>query len=104
MIQIKIVRKKESITGFLVEGHAQFAPYGQDIVCAAVSALTISTVNSIHSLTQAPHHYRNEDNLLELNILEPTAESDLLTESLFLSLKIVEKEYPDNVTISEMIL
>lgn len=104
MIQIKIVRKKESITGFLVEGHAQFAPYGQDIVCAAVSALSISAINSIHSLTATPHHFRNEDNLLELEILEASAESDLLTESLFLSLKSVEEEYPEHVTISEMIL
>lgn len=104
MIQIKIVRKNESITGFVIEGHAQYAPRGQDIVCAAVSALSISTINSIHSLTATPHHFRNEDNLLELEILEASAESDLLTESLFLSLKSIEEEYLEHVTISEMIL
>ncbi|MCR5684303.1 MAG: ribosomal-processing cysteine protease Prp [Lachnospiraceae bacterium] len=36
---------------FKCEGHAGFARKGKDIVCAALSILTINTVNSIESLT-----------------------------------------------------
>ena len=35
-----------------MEGHAGFAAYGNDIVCAAVSALVINTVNSIEAFTE----------------------------------------------------
>ena len=35
-------RKDGTITGFQAEGHAGYASYGQDIVCASVSALTQS--------------------------------------------------------------
>ncbi len=33
----------QRITSFKMTGHADSGPYGQDIVCAAVSALSIST-------------------------------------------------------------
>lgn len=38
-------------TGFEISGHADFAEYGQDIVCAAVSVLSINTTNAIEILT-----------------------------------------------------
>ena len=40
-----------SYTGLCVNGHAGYAEAGSDIVCAAVSALTINTVNSIDKFT-----------------------------------------------------
>ena len=37
---------------FLSKGHAGYAEEGQDIVCAAVSALIITTVNSLEEFTE----------------------------------------------------
>lgn len=46
-----IIRKNSDgdICGFEMDGHAGFAEYGQDIVCAALSVLTINTINSIEA-------------------------------------------------------
>ena len=44
--------KKEEYVGFETEGHAGYAEAGQDIVCAAVSALAINTINSVGSIYQ----------------------------------------------------
>ena len=33
--------------GFRMTGHAEYAEYGSDIVCAAVSVLVINTINSV---------------------------------------------------------
>lgn len=38
------------IISFEISGHAGAGPHGRDIVCAAVSALAISTVNGIDAL------------------------------------------------------
>lgn len=38
------------IVSFELTGHAEAGPYGSDVVCAAVSALAISTVNGIDAL------------------------------------------------------
>ena len=32
-------------------GHAGFAQFGEDIVCAAISVLTINTINSVEKFT-----------------------------------------------------
>ncbi len=40
MIEVSIYYKESVIKGFTVTGHAGFAAKGEDIVCAAVSAVT----------------------------------------------------------------
>ena len=47
MITAEIHRK-----GFSVWGHALYDRKGKDIVCAAVSVLTINTVNAVEMLTE----------------------------------------------------
>ena len=46
---IKVVIKNDSIT---ISGHANYDDYGKDIVCAAVSATVITTVNGILSIDE----------------------------------------------------
>ncbi|AEN99075.1 ribosomal-processing cysteine protease Prp [Fructilactobacillus sanfranciscensis] len=47
MIKAKFNSQKNLITGFTLSGHADSGEYGHDIVCAAVSVLSISTVNGL---------------------------------------------------------
>lgn len=51
MIKLVVFKDAESFKGFTCEGHAGYDEYGQDIVCAGVSALVINAVNSIDSFT-----------------------------------------------------
>lgn len=44
MMVITIVRTGQLMRAFTVNGHANTAPHGQDIVCAAVSALSQAAV------------------------------------------------------------
>ena len=59
MITVTVSKKNSSYTEFVSRGHAGYAEEGQDIICAAVSALIISTVNSLETLTK--DHFRLED-------------------------------------------
>ena len=38
--------------GFTIKGHADFAPIGQDIVCAAVTSNAIGIINSLDTLAK----------------------------------------------------
>jgi uncharacterized protein YsxB (DUF464 family) len=40
--------KSQEIVGFKVSGHAGFADAGEDIVCAAISTLTINKIGRAH--------------------------------------------------------
>ena len=52
MIKITIFKKKASVCGYAISGHAGYAIEGKDIVCAAVSVLGINTANAIDALTK----------------------------------------------------
>ena len=83
--------------GFRMKGHADYADYGLDIVCAAVSALVITTVNSIESFCD--DSFRNdiqeEKDLFfyEITTRPVSASTQLLLKSLVLGLSGIESEY-----------
>ena len=52
MITVKVYGTREEPKGFKVEGHALFDDPGKDIVCAAVSILTINTINAIDTFVR----------------------------------------------------
>ncbi|HCS11735.1 MAG TPA: ribosomal-processing cysteine protease Prp, partial [Clostridiales bacterium] len=47
MITVTIYRTKDEIKGFIVEGHSDYAEEGADIVCASVSILSYTALNSL---------------------------------------------------------
>ena len=50
MTKITFFEKDGLIEGFETKGHAGFAEYGNDIVCASISILVLNTINSITEL------------------------------------------------------
>ena len=67
----------QRITSFKMTGHADSGPYGQDIVCAAVSALSISTVNG----------------------LEQVVHTKILLKTLLNGLCDIQESYPQNIEV-----
>lgn len=45
MINVKIIKKEDFIKSIFIDGHANMAQYGYDIVCAGVSTLAYSLIN-----------------------------------------------------------
>lgn len=50
MVHIKEIYRNKNLVGFDVSGHAGYAGYGNDIVCAAVSTLTINAINTLNEV------------------------------------------------------
>ena len=81
--------------GFCLKGHAGYAEAGQDIVCAAVSALCINTVNSIEAFTGDAIRVEADEKsgMLRLKFTEGISrESKLLIDSLKLGLEGIEQD------------
>ncbi len=98
MIDVQFIQDREgNVVGFRMKGHAGYAAYGQDIVCAAVSALVINTVNSIEKFTQDSFAYdqEKEKDLVTFRITsaQVSTSSQLLLDSLVLGLTAIEAEY-----------
>ena len=100
MISAKFTAGGGRITGCTVEGHAQYAEKGQDIVCSAVSAVSIMTANTVTEVLRAAAGVKTGDGYLEIRLKENNAEAENLLEGLRLFLEGLSKQYPEYVRVS----
>lgn len=92
---IKVVIKKDSIT---ISGHANYDEYGKDIVCAAVSATVITTVNGILSIDETSIEV-SDTAKIEIKILKNNEIVDKLINNMINLLTELQKDYKDNIDI-----
>ncbi|MBN3525668.1 ribosomal-processing cysteine protease Prp [Paenibacillus apiarius] len=110
MIRISIRRKSDrSIESFSIEGHANYAPYGEDTVCAGVSAVSVGAVNAIEALTGIELKCKMKDGflsgfvpLIEQQDIETKVQ--LLLESMIVSLRTIEASYGSYLQIKEQMI
>ena len=78
------------------KGHAGYADPGYDIVCAAISALTINTINSIHKFTgdEIETFTDEEQGIIRFHFINaPSKDADLLLRSYELGVTSIFEEY-----------
>ena len=99
MITAKFIKEGKHYKKFMIEGHADYAEEGEDIICAAVSVLALNTANSIEALTDVTPICSMEDGFLscEIPVLRDMNEKypdvTLLLDSLALGLKSIAESY-----------
>ena len=94
MITIKVRKKNGSYEEFISKGHAGYAEAGQDIVCAAVSALIITTVNSLEEFTDDKFDVQEKDGFVSIHFRNNLSErAMLLMDSLLLGLTEIAGSY-----------
>ncbi len=96
MIVFTVWKSDNQYRGFELSGHAEYADAGQDIVCAAVSALVINSVNSVDQFTEDDYELEQAEDggFLRLHFTDSLSEKALLLiDSLILGLKGIETEY-----------
>ena len=81
--------EKNECVGFRAYGHAGYAVEGEDIVCAAISILTINTMNAIETFTDADVSLETDEEIgfIEYRIDKPTKETSLLLDTMVLGLQ-----------------
>lgn len=103
MVRVTFSKNNDGdIVVFKVEGHAGYAPHGQDIVCAAVSAVTTSTINGIKALTDGEIEVSIDGGLIDACVLKSTSGSNVLLNSMLLSLEGIQEGYPENLAVIEI--
>ena len=107
MIRVTLLCSGGEIVGFTSEGHAGYADPGRDIVCSAVSALTIATLNGLTGVARAPIGAEVDETdgitcIIDANATnEERQRAALLLETMALGLRSIEKEYKGYLKISE---
>ena len=110
MIKADVFRNKTGdIYGFRLKGHADFAEEGSDIVCSAVSVLTINTINSIEAFTSERFECETDEkkggflSLFLPDTRDGKADKDvqLLLKAMLNGLNDIQKEYGSYISINE---
>lgn len=91
---IEISVRKDKIT---VSGHAGYAEAGKDIVCAGVTALTMSLVKSINDLTEDKIEYEISPGRVDIHCGNLSEAGMLLVDSFFIGICLIAEKYPDHV-------
>lgn len=100
MIKIDIQKNDKIIKKIVINGHAKFADYGKDIVCAAVSSIVTTTVNGILTINDQAIDYENNESFLINNQSFDDITNKLLDNLLNLLLEL-QSDYPKNIIIRE---
>lgn len=110
MILVTVTRKAEEshIQSIKITGHAESGPYGYDLVCAGVSAVSIGTVNAVMKLSEINLSVEqgSDGGYLKIDLPKRAQENDmkkaqLLLEGMLVSLKSIELEYGQFIKIKE---
>lgn len=99
MIKIKVEYDNNFISKIVITGHANYDDYGKDIVCAAVSASVLTTVNGIIALDNSILEVNNVLDKMTIKILKNEKNSQVLLNSMLSNLKSLVVEYPKNIKI-----
>lgn len=93
---IEVVHRKGRIS---VVGHADYAPFGRDIVCAGVSALVQTFVESVSMLTDDEILIDMASGYTAIRYENLSENGQLLLDSFFIGLNMIAESYPNNVRV-----
>ena len=95
------------ITGFAVFGHSGYAEAGQDIVCAAVSAVVSMAEATINDVCGAKAKVRVKEEDARVTLMLPTSCDEeesvqAVLAGMMLTLCSLRDDYPDYIEVLEV--
>ena len=93
---IKIVINKDNIK---ISGHAGYGVKGNDIVCASVSSIVITSLNAIIRIDENAIAYKQDEGFIEVDIKKHDKIVDTLIDNMISMLEELENEYKENIKI-----
>ena len=114
MTKVTFFKKKGVYYGFRETGHSGFADEGQDIVCSALSAMTMLIVNTVEVAYAANVEMTIDEKTTDVTVRIPSALPDSgadeklqfaiagLLQGYFLQLMDLTEDYYDFLSVEEV--
>lgn len=94
-------KRKDVCIGFSVTGHAGYAEYGQDIVCAGVTSAVQLTINGITEILQLPADVEVEDNLISILLSDCDDKAVAFLEAFALHMTLLSQDYQGTIQLTD---
>lgn len=102
MIKVNVTKIDDLIVKVSITGHANYAEYGSDIVCSAVSAIGVGTVNAINEVLKIVPKCICKEGHLEVQF-ETDEKSQLIAQTMLVQLKSIEDNYRKYIKIKYLL-
>lgn len=101
MIKVLIRFEEKNFKSLEVKGHANAGPYGQDIVCAAISGILTGCTNAIQE--EDKFILENDEGYYKLQAKDSLSPHDeAVIDTIIVGLKTIAKEYDKFVQIQNL--
>lgn len=107
MINVIVIKEKQTIKTIEATGHSGYAEEGQDIVCSAVSTLMETLANGLTEVVKAEVNVLVDETIPHLSVTLNEEDSDkckhaqVLMQSTLLGIKGVAQEFSKFIKIKE---
>ena len=107
MINVIVIKQKQTIKTIEATGHSGYAEEGSDIVCSAVSTLLETLANGLTEIVKAKVNIVVDENIPHLSVTlneendEKCKYAQVLMESTLLGIKSVAQEFSKFIKIKE---
>ena len=107
MTRCEFFTEDDRITGFSISGHSGYAEAGQDIVCAAISAVVTMAETTINDVCGAKAKVRVKDDDARSSLTLPTSCDEeesvqAVLAGMMLTLCSMRDDYPDYIEVLEV--
>ena len=101
MIKVLINYEEKKFKSLEVKGHANSGPYGQDLVCAAVSAILTGGANNLENKKGFDIKLLEGEALIKA-IDTVSSHDEVVLETMIVSLKTIEESYGKFIQIKNL--
>ena len=101
MIRVFFRTERGRLTGFSRSGHADAAPAGEDIVCAAVSSAAYMTANTVTEVLRLPAEISVGEGSMEVALTGETAAAQAILSGFRLHILALQDQYPACIRVTD---
>ena len=107
MTKCEFFNEDDRITGFTVSGHSGYAEAGQDVICAAISAIVTMAEATINDVCGAKAKVRVKEEDARVTLTLPTSCDDedtvqAVLAGMMVTLISFAEEHPDYIEVLEV--
>lgn len=110
MIDVKILKRNHILMGYRISGHANYRASGEDIICAGVSMISQTILESLVKVSKIREDeiiYSIDEDTGFLDVLIPDNlkdnvlnDSQVLLKSLITGIELMVEAYPDYIKMA----
>lgn len=98
-VRVKIVNDK--LFYIEIDDHANFAEYGNDVVCAGISSIVFGALNAFVYYKLSDSRIIINDSFIRINLIEDN-DIQIIAQTLLIQLETIKQSYPDYIKIENI--